>query len=136
MKNSTTSWVAACGLLLAACTFNQVSPDRIAPIAEYRSLLDGTVRPDMEVIAFGRSDELFPVRVVRKGPALVPLRQSSRPLMPIKFQSDGKNYDLFDYLSLNRVAGLLVLKDGEISFEDYELGIDSSTRWASFWAWK
>ena len=50
----------------------------------------------------------------------------------LTFVSKGKRYDLFDYLSLNRVSGLLVLKDGKIAFEDYELGNTDQTRWVSW----
>jgi CubicO group peptidase (beta-lactamase class C family) len=34
-------------------------------------------------------------------------------------------------MALNRVTGLLILKDGKIAFEDYELGNTESTRWMS-----
>src|SRR5205807_9335754 len=50
----------------------------------------------------------------------------------VHFQSGGREYDLFDYITSNRVAGLLVLKDGKIAFEDYELGTGPKTHWASF----
>jgi CubicO group peptidase (beta-lactamase class C family) len=50
----------------------------------------------------------------------------------VQFEVDGKKYDLFDYLTLNRVSGLLVLKNGEVALEDYELGARPETRWASF----
>jgi len=50
----------------------------------------------------------------------------------IRFEDHGRSIDLYDYLSTNRVSGLLVLKDGEIVLEDYELGIGPDTRWASF----
>jgi CubicO group peptidase (beta-lactamase class C family) len=40
--------------------------------------------------------------------------------------------DLNDYLALNRVAGLLVIKDGRIVLEDHELGTGPDTRWISF----
>jgi CubicO group peptidase (beta-lactamase class C family) len=33
---------------------------------------------------------------------------------------------------MNRVAGLLILKDGKVVLEDYELGAGPATRWASF----
>ncbi len=42
------------------------------------------------------------------------------------------SYDLFDYLADNRVAGLLILKDGKVVFEDYELGAGPDSRWISF----
>jgi hypothetical protein len=45
--------------------------------------------------------------------------------------SAGRQYDLADYLSLNRVAGLLILKNGRIALENYELGNNGTTRWLS-----
>jgi CubicO group peptidase (beta-lactamase class C family) len=39
---------------------------------------------------------------------------------------------LFDYLAVNRVAGLLIVRNGKVVFEDYELGAGPATRWASF----
>jgi CubicO group peptidase (beta-lactamase class C family) len=39
---------------------------------------------------------------------------------------------LYDYLAYDRVAGLLILKDGKVVLEDYELGASPETRWISF----
>ena len=44
---------------------------------------------------------------------------------------NGQTYDLYDVLSLNRVSGILIIKDGEILFEKYLLGNDEHTRWMS-----
>ena len=52
-------------------------------------------------------------------------------LKNFSFASNGKNYDLYDYVSINRVSGLLVIKNGKIAFEDYELGNSDQTRWMS-----
>lgn len=88
--------------------------------------------PDAEVATFAHSDTLFPVNaVLRKGPVR-PLPPALTKLKPIQFTSEGKDYDLFDYLAYNRVAALLILKDGKIVFEDYELGTGPQTRWPSF----
>jgi hypothetical protein len=38
---------------------------------------------------------------------------------------------MYDYMSLNRVSGLLVIKNGKIAFERYELGNTETTRWMS-----
>jgi CubicO group peptidase (beta-lactamase class C family) len=38
---------------------------------------------------------------------------------------------MYDYMSLNRVSGLLVIKNGKIAFERYELGNTEATRWMS-----
>jgi hypothetical protein len=54
------------------------------------------------------------------------------PFPAIHFDVRGHHYDLYDYLADARVAGMLVLKNGEIAFEDYELGIGPDTHWISF----
>ena len=64
--------------------------------------------------------------------AVSPLPRAAAQLKNVHFQSRGTAYDLFDYLADNRVAGLLVLKDGAVAFEDYELGVRPETRWISF----
>ena len=98
----------------------------------YGTLLDGHVMPDMEVAMLAHSDRLFPVNIVYRAGPVRPLATAPTKLGNVQFESGGKGYDLFDYLATNRVAGLLILKDGKVVFEDYELGIDSGTRWASF----
>src|SRR5205085_6595646 len=65
-----------------------------------------------------------------RGEKIYPL-PAGRPLPTFKFVSNGKDYDLYDYVSLNRVSGLLVIKDGRIAFERYELGNTEKTRWMS-----
>jgi CubicO group peptidase (beta-lactamase class C family) len=95
-------------------------------------MFDGAMRPDVEVNTFSHSDKLFPVRVVKRGDKVRELPRAKTPLQNMRFEAGGKTYDLYDYLALNRVAGLLVLKNGEIALEDYELGAGPETRWTSF----
>lgn len=103
-----------------------------ANLAALRQIYDGAMLPDDEVATFSQTDRLLPVRTVhRSGPAR-PLVKRAKPFPAIHFQDRGRSFDLYDYLSTNRVAGLLVLKDGEIALEDYELGTGPDTRWASF----
>lgn len=101
-------------------------------IATLRQVFDGTVTPDKQVYTFSHSDKWFPVHVIKKGINLRKLSKSSTKLENITFEVNGKHYDLFDYLALNRVAALLILRNGKIVFEDYELGTKSITRWPSF----
>jgi CubicO group peptidase (beta-lactamase class C family) len=75
---------------------------------------------------------LFPVRVVEHGTKVRELPKAKISLKNVQFEASGKKYDLFDYLALNRVAGLLILKNGEVMMEDYELGIGPQTRWPSY----
>src|SRR5262249_3856459 len=101
-------------------------------IAKLRDVYDGAMRPDVEVRTFTRTDELLPMRVVERGKSVRPLPVSKTPLANVKFETGGKKYDLYDYLALNRIVGLLILKNGEVVLEDYELGIEPKTLWPSY----
>ncbi len=109
-----------------------VIPSVAQEIAPLRQVYDGTMRPDLEVRTFARTDELFPVRTVERGSTVRKLPAAKTPLKNVQFETGGKHYDLFDYLALNRVAGILILKNGEVVFEDYELGIGPKTLWPSY----
>ncbi len=101
-------------------------------LAGARQVFDGKMLPRMEVATFAHSETLFPVKVVeRKGPVR-PLPAAAKPLINIQFEQERNQFDLYDYLAYNRVAGLLILKDGKVAFEDYELGTGPETRWPSF----
>jgi CubicO group peptidase (beta-lactamase class C family) len=102
-------------------------------LADPRQMCDGVMLPGVAVATFEHSDRIFPARIVSHGKTTVrPLPVSKALLVNVHFETGGKQYDLFDYLTMNRVAGLLVLKDGQVAFEDYELGASPRTRWASF----
>jgi CubicO group peptidase (beta-lactamase class C family) len=96
-----------------------------------RQVYDGAMLPSVEVATFAHSETLFPVNIVRRGKGVRPL-SATTPLKNVHFQSRGQSFDLFDYLADNRVAGLLILKDGKVAFEDYELGTTPNTRWTSY----
>lgn len=116
------------GLALIACGARVQAPE----LAGARQVFDGKMLPRVEVATFEHSDSLFPVKVVEhKGPVR-PLPVAAHSLKSIQFDSGGSQYDLFDYLAYNRVAGLLILKDGKVVLEDYELGTGRETRWPSF----
>lgn len=73
----------------------------------------------------------FSTRTATCGDKVLPLPRASSQIEDVAIRSRGADYDLVDYISRNRVAGLLVLKDGRIALEQYELGNDASTRWIS-----
>jgi len=100
-------------------------------IGTVRQVYDGTLYPGIQVQTFRNIDRLFPTRTVRRGTHVYPLPRSTAPLKGVEFTSTGKKYDLYDYMSLNRVSGLLILKDGKVAFERYELGNNETTRWMS-----
>lgn len=102
------------------------------PIATMTQMFDGAMRPDMAVATFSHSERLLPTRPVRRAGAITALPSRPAAFPAIHFQDRGHDYDLNDYLAMNRVAGLLVLKDGQIALEDHELGTGPDTRWISF----
>lgn len=123
--------VADAGLvLLFASAIAFAQPEEA--IGSLQSVFDGTLRPDIQVNTFRHIDRLFPSRMVPHGDSVYPLPPAQQRLANVHFISAGRKFDLFDYLSLNRVGGLLVLKDGKIAYEDYELGNTERTHWVSW----
>ena len=116
------------GLAAAKEPVNVHAAEKIGTVQQ---VYDGALFPDVQVNTFRNIDRLFSTRAVTHGSKVYPLPASDRPLKNFKFTSNGKDYDLYDYVSLNRVSGLLVLKDGKIAFENYQLGNNEQTRWMS-----
>jgi len=137
-RNSTLPYASLIAvLLLPACVPGVAQKtDATPPLAGARQVFDGTMLPGVEVNTFSHSDTLFPVNIVRRGGSVWPFAQASEALKSkvktLRFQSQGKTFDLYDYLADDRVAGMLILKDGKVVMEDYELGTGPETRWISF----
>lgn len=127
--------VIALGLMAATTSSSRadsfLNPHAEEPIGTAREIYDGALTPDLAVSTYRNIDRLFPTREVASGAKPYPLPAADKQLTQVKFKSNGKNYDLFDYLALNRVSGLLVLKDGKIAYELYQYGNSPKTRWMS-----
>jgi CubicO group peptidase (beta-lactamase class C family) len=106
-------------------------PHAAEPIGTVRQIYDGVLTPEIAVNTFRNIDRLFPTRTVAHGSTPMPMPTAPTPLGSVSFNSGGTRYGLDDYLELNRVAGLLVLKDGSIKLEKYRLGNSERTRWMS-----
>jgi CubicO group peptidase (beta-lactamase class C family) len=106
-------------------------PHSHEPIGSVRQVYDGALLPDIQANTFRNIDRLFSTRTVSRGSTVFPLPQSKKRLPPVSFESRGETYDLFDYVSLNRISGLIAIKDGEIVFETYQLGNSRESRWMS-----
>jgi len=120
------------GIIVATVLALSSAPVPAQDRAGARQVFDGKMLPEVELATFKHSDGLFPVNAVpRKGPVR-PLPPAATKLKDVQFKSGTGTFDLFDYLAYNRVAGLLVLKDGKVALEDYELGTGPETRWPSF----
>lgn len=109
----------------------QPYPHATEPIGTVRQIYDGALTPELAVNTFRNIDRLFPTRRVAHAPRPTPLELAATELRQVMFTDRGRRYDLATYLELNRVTGLLVLKDGRIALERYRLGNSERTHWMS-----
>ena len=99
-------------------------PERAAP-----NILDTT--PENQAPTFRNQDQVWPVRVIRRGDAVRPLPPHARSLADLTFEVGGVRLGLSDYMARRRTAGLLILKHGEIALERYGMGNGPESRWTS-----
>ena len=106
-------------------------PHRNEPIGTVRQIYDGVLTPAMAVNTFRNIDRLFPTRTVARSSRPLPLPRAAVPLKDVRFNDQGKQYDLDTYLELNRIAAMLILQDGRVKLERYQFGNSGRTRWMS-----
>lgn len=124
-------WAAAC-LLLPGCAGDPPPyPHATEPIGTARQVYDGTLTPALAVATFRNTDRLFATRRVARGGSARPLSRSARPMPDVHFVDRGRSVSLAEFLDRNRVAGLLVVKDGAVVAEEYRFGNTPATRWMS-----
>lgn len=100
-------------------------------IGDVRRAYAGKLFPDIQVSTFRNIDRLFPTRLVKRGDKVLPLPRHERQLEDFPIRANGTVYDIYDYVSRNRVTGLLALKDGKVALEYYGAGNNADTRWMS-----
>jgi CubicO group peptidase (beta-lactamase class C family) len=115
----------------AALANDKAYPHTSEPIGTVRQVYDATLTPDMAVNTFRNIDRLFPTRAIAPSAKPLPLPSAAQPLTQVNFNANNRAYDLNDYVSLNRMTGLLILKDGKIAHETYRYGNTEKTRWMS-----
>jgi len=126
--------LAATALSLAwtATAIAKDYPHASEPIGTVEQIYDGHLTPDLAVSTFRNIDRLFPVRIIEAGDTPRVLPQAPQDLVAmVSFDIDGTTYDLYDFLALDNVTGLIVLKDGAVVYETYQRGNTPETRWMS-----
>src|SRR6218665_122133 len=86
---------------------------------------------EQQKAGYPHMEDEFASRRVQRGATVSTLPVAARPL-DITFKVDGKTWTVDDYMTRNRAAGLLVLKDGQVVLERYGLGQTPQMRWTSF----
>ena len=100
-------------------------------IGDVRDVYDAKLMPDIQVNTYRNTDRFFATRTVVAGDTVYELPYTEDKVVDVSFSVGDRSYDFYDFVSLNRVAGFLVLKDGEIAHESYHLGNSDQTRWMS-----
>lgn len=134
LKALSLSSVLATGLLLGGTNVTLAQdayPHASEPIGNVEQIYDGALTPDLAVNTFRNIDRLFPTRTIKAGGSPSELPRSEKELGKVVADIKGQKYDLYDYLALNQVTGLLVLKDGKVVYETYQRGNTPKTRWMS-----
>lgn len=98
-------------------------------------MYDGALTPDLAVNTFRNIDRLFPTRLIPRSAKPLPLRPAIKELTTLSIigsgAGNGRDFSLDDYIDFNRVAGLIILKDGRVLIETYRFGNNENTRWMS-----
>ena len=126
--------ILAAGLFLApsyAALAQDAYPHATETIGNVEQIYDGQLTPDLAVNTFRNIDRLFPTRTIKAGGKASELPKSDVVLGKVVADVKGEKYDLYDYLALNQVSGLIVLKDGKVVYETYQRGNGPKTRWMS-----
>jgi CubicO group peptidase (beta-lactamase class C family) len=100
-------------------------PERAAP-----NITDTT--PENQAPTFRNQDQVWPVRVIRRGDAVRPLPPHARSLADLTFEVGDVRVSLSDFMARRRTAGLLILKNGGVALERYGMGNGPESRWTSF----
>lgn len=129
-------WLPAVLLALGACANRQrparwVNPHAGETIGTVREMYDGRLTPALAAATFRNIDRLFPSRVIPHGSSVVPLLPAATPITDVTCRSRSQVVSLDEYMRVNRVSGLLVLKHGRIALERYALGATVQTHWMS-----
>ncbi|MCO4316938.1 beta-lactamase family protein [Phyllobacterium sp. 21LDTY02-6] len=100
-------------------------------IGTVEQIYDGAMLPDLAVSTYRNIDRLFPTRMIKAGTKPHPLPQADKQLGDVRFKYEGKDYDLYDFVALDNITAMLVLKNGKIAYETYQRGNSEKTRWMS-----
>lgn len=83
-------------------------------------------------VGFRNMPSLGPVRLIENGDSPFPLTSAPVDLGGVSYEVEGESFRLGDYLADPAHMGLIVVRDGEILFEDYSGGNSEESVWISF----
>ncbi|MEQ8859109.1 MAG: serine hydrolase domain-containing protein [Pseudomonadales bacterium] len=100
-----------------------------------QTAVDGSIltwRGERQVEGYRSISEISPTRSLGAGTRHLTFTDDFQDLSAVRFAVAGEMLGIEDYMTRDRVAGLLVLRNGEVLYERYGLGNDRNSRWISF----
>jgi CubicO group peptidase (beta-lactamase class C family) len=88
--------------------------------------------PEQQVAGYRNMEKLSPVRTVVAGDKPYPLPKDEVDLGDVEIVTEDLVMTVNDYVKRQNVAGLIVVKDGKVVYERYELGNTPESRWISY----
>ncbi|MEJ8851410.1 serine hydrolase [Variovorax rhizosphaerae] len=85
--------------------------------------------PPRQAYGYRNVDKLFATRVIRRGAERIELPRG--PEISPRYERDGALVDVGSFMDRNDVAGLLVIKNGQVVHERYGLGLQPHDRWTT-----
>ena len=87
---------------------------------------------EQKVAGFRNMEKIAWARYVPAGGDPYPLPREEKDLSGVTFTYANEEWSVEDYVQRQKVAGLIVVKDGAIVYERYELGNTENSRWLSY----
>ena len=85
--------------------------------------------PPLQSYGYRIVDQLFATRTIRRGPVARPVVRSRE--LQLHYAHAGEARTVADFMDRNSVAGLLVIRDGQVVLERYGLGLQPGERWST-----
>lgn len=83
-------------------------------------------------LVFANTGVFAPVRTLAVGDAPLPLEPAPRNLGDIRYEANGNQYTIADFLTRHPLMGLIVVDDGKVLLEHYAPDHAPDSRWISF----
>jgi CubicO group peptidase (beta-lactamase class C family) len=131
-------WKFPSVLLALSCAFVSCQPVDEQPyphadetIGSAHQIYDAALPHELAVNTYRNIDRVFPSRKVPRSETPSELPVSGKLPADVHFTFQDSVYSMDDYIEQNRVAAMLILKDGKMMYELYRFGNTGQTRWMS-----